>query len=291
MDMRHSWLFLINAAVLLASQTACRQTSSNSQFAPIGPLTPVGGNTAAAALSPLGQPTRVAPPPTGAFSTPNNYLGGAAAPGGQAYHPQGSPAYDSFSSVPNGTGIATGQTTVDSGVAPTSWSAPVGGHFPSDVAPTSGLMAPGPRMGGMRVIDMTQSPPPPGYFQYQSPAPQAYPQAYPQAPPGYPAQNPGGFAPLPMDAEGVHVQPMVQFPGAGEIASQQSPQAPPRIQPNLGSGQGNVLSESPMQPAVMEPSFRAASQFPTGQPSTDPVGSDFENQADNLPWRRPEARY
>ena len=62
MDMRRNWLFLLGWMVLLPTLSACRQTTGTTSLTPIGnigPLAPVSGGTAAASLSPLGQPTRV----------------------------------------------------------------------------------------------------------------------------------------------------------------------------------------------------------------------------------------
>lgn len=265
----------------------------------IGPLAPVNGGTAAASLSPLGQPTRVPPPSTGSFTAPNNYMGGA--PSGQAYHPAA--PYDSFSSV------APPTSSFDSGVAPTSFLE----QTPNTFAPAASAPSLSPTLGGMRVIDMTQAPAPPGYQPaYQ---PQQY-QAQPyQGSPSPLAQNPQSFYPnaqnfggqsaaagadqppynvAPQDYEAnQNGYPMqtIQVPGPGEIALGNRG---PRLQPNVGSGPSAIIangSEYPMRPSVSEPSFQGGSRFPMSQPSTEPIDNRIEAPQENLPWRRPGTQF
>ena len=286
MDMRRSLLFFLGLAILLTSNSGCRQTTGSSALTPIGagtvgPLAPVGGGTAAASLSPLGQPTRVPPPSTGSHSTPNNYLGGTATTG-QAYV---APApYDSFSNV------APNPRTFDSGVAPTGWSQPnvESGFAPAtNQNPTQAAPPLSPNLGGMRVIDMTQAPPPPGY-QPQYPAQQYQRQPF----------EPSQFQGVPFNpATGNFAPQTIHVPRPGEIAAEQGM---PRVQPNGQFGPGNQFGPSasiaqrrefPMQPSPLEPSFQGSNQFPTNQPSTEPIDNSFGQQQENLPWRRPGAQF
>tara|TARA_R110002049_G_scaffold72490_2_gene187201 strand:+ start:233560 stop:234531 length:972 start_codon:yes stop_codon:yes gene_type:complete len=323
MDMRRNWLFLIGCVVLLPSHMGCRQTTGTSSLTPIGPLAPVNGGTAAAALSPLGQPTRVPPPATGAYSTPNNYMGGAPADG-QVYN-QVAP-YDSFSSVAPGNNVGVGNQVIGSGVAPTSYTAPVagGGALPGAPATAANPSSMSPTLGGMRVIDMTQSPPPPGYYPSYPTAQQPYanPQGYGgqgynaqgyqsqnygsqqtaapyQAPYDVAPQNYGApqsdGAPQTYGTPQIHspdAYPLqdIRVPGPGEIAAGQYGSQP---QPTFGNGPAAAIAqrEFPMQPSVTEPSFQTGSQFPASQPSTDPIDNQFEGQQADLPWRRPGTQY
>jgi hypothetical protein len=245
----------------------------------------------------MGQPTRVPPPATGSYSAPNNYMGGSP-PIGQVNN-QAAP-YDSFSSSVSGTG------PVGSGVSPTAYveqNASSGALSPLDSTSQPSLS---PTLGGMRVIDMTQAPPPPGYYpQYQAPQLQGqqYPQAYPsvQNPnvQNFGGQNAVGIQQPSYDipqqsydaSQNGYPMQTIQVPGPAEIASGQGAL---RIQPNVGYGPSASIAsghEFPLQPSVTEPSFQAGNQFPPSQPSTDPIGNGFETQQDNLPWRRPGTQY
>ena len=185
--MRRNWLLLPGLMLLVASHCGCHQTTGTSPLTPIGPLgtvaplAPVSGGTAATSLSPLGQPTRVPPPPTGSYSTPNNYMGGA--PTVSQVIPPGVP-YDSFSQV------APNQNAIGLGVAPTSY---VESNRSNGRLATATAQNPlTPPLDGMRVIDMTQSPPPPGYrSSFQPPLP---PYVNPQTlgPQNYGGQNVNG---------------------------------------------------------------------------------------------------
>ena len=278
----------------------------------IGPLSPINGGTAAASLSPLGQPTRVPPPATGSYSAPNNYMGGSP-PVGQAYNSVA--PYDSFSNNLSGIG------PVGSDVAPTSYveQVPNGVALPG-ASPSQRSLS--PTLGGMRIIDMTQAPAPPGYQpqypsqQYQAPQFQQPLMQQPQYPTGqYPTaqypevQNFGGQNFGGQNATGVYQPPYnvppqgydvnqngypmqtIQVPSPGEIASGQ---VGSRIQPNVGYGPSASIAsgrEFPMQPSISEPSFQGGSQFPANQPSTEPIDSRFESQQENLPWRRPGTQF
>ena len=46
-----------------------------------------------------------------------------------------------------------------------------------------------------------------------------------------------------------------------------------------------------MQPSVIEPSFQGGSQFPSSQPSTEPIDNGLEAEQENLPWRRPGTQF
>lgn len=180
----------------------CHQTSTST--AP--PMSPVGASSAPT-LNPFGGPTRVSPPPTGSYASPNNYLSSPAAngvaPNGVA--PGGTVAPGQVSPMP-GTGFPTqSNNTVGSGVSSGQWASSVPSN-PSNSVNGSGVVTastfgvdsanPGnPGAGGMQVIDLTGAPPPPGYHPANSTmnisvaAPASGSVGQPVAPAGYSATS------------------------------------------------------------------------------------------------------
>ena len=314
MDMRQNWLLMPGCMLLLPTLWGCQQTTGTSPLTPIGPLgsvaplSPVSGGTAANSLSPLGQPTRVPPPPTGSYSAPNNYMGGAPAVS-QLVQPVA--PYDSFSRV------APDPAIIGRGVAPTTYletNRVDRTLAPSSAPPQTSVPS---SLDGMRVIDMTQAPAPPGYrSSFQPSIPQngngstLSPQASTsqgQAAQSYGGSNlSGAYAPSgDFPPQNIHPAPTarpssipmqnnqlqdIHVPRPGEIAVSPSGSA---YQRSVEAGASATIAsrEFPLQPSPNEPSFRGSSQFSQQGPSTDPVDNSFENQPANLPWRRPGTQY
>lgn len=192
--MRHSVAGVLAFLSLTPLLLGCQQTTIPGQ----SPLTPVQSTGALApirptsGIGPLGGSLRVPPPPTGGFSVPNNYMGGTQ-PSNQlgATQPSFGPSF--------GAGLANSQANSNGfGVQPSGWvqsgnaslaanansqagfvnqtsvaSRPLGAPaFNSNsFNPAQQPSQPGPlqanaeraQSGGMRVIDLTQAPAPPGY--------------------------------------------------------------------------------------------------------------------------------
>ncbi|SMP76964.1 hypothetical protein SAMN06265222_12251 [Neorhodopirellula lusitana] len=209
-------------AICAIVQTGCRQPNGTSGFAGAAPISQLPGQTAMTApampsLGPFGASTRVPPPSTGSYGQ------GAAAATGATYNPAGNYAPTNYApsglvpmsyqnagqtadpnQVVNAGGTAandsaSGWNATGSGVAQTgmSWTEtsanglPVNEYGPGNyVTPPSSV-----RSGGMPVIDLTGSPPPPGYTPSYAPAP-VQPQMVPMQPQVIPVQ-PQSYQPLP----------------------------------------------------------------------------------------------
>ncbi|MCO8121190.1 hypothetical protein NHH03_05530 [Stieleria sp. TO1_6] len=295
---------LITGVVLVVS--GCRNTT-NTALNPMGgssSLTPLSPNQGGAMLSPLqptsgigtfGAPTRVAPPPTGAYSAP----GGAYAAPPSSFGTTSSwtqpPPNNTYNSSP---GFAESAGNFDSGVRQTGWvgDAPAGQVPPSAYnngsynngaynngfdagapAPPAANPTPGPRSGGMQVIDLTQAPNPPGYTPPRNQSAPSY------SPTGYPAAG---------------------YPAAGYTGNGYPPPAPPAAAPPT-AGQSVPLGQPTNSTFVQsgETGFEASpsSAYGTVQtasrpetsvlPSTEPYPGTATPPADELQWRRPSPRF
>ena len=316
---------LLLSAVSLAA-LGCRQTTGPSTAGPTGPLSPVSAGQAPS-LNPFGGATRVTPPSTGSFSSPNAYIGGPpgqaglapTAPGGLATAPN--PGFATASGqAPIGSGVqAAGWTETGSGVATAGPTAQQGfgsnsfaPNAPSNangVAPAAfGSPAPttptSPQLGGMQVIDLTGAPPPPGY--HPSQAPPGYQPS--QVPPGYqPAQTqgyqpaaPSGFqAPtstppptIPSSPSGS--QPATSFQTTPPATGFQ--QQPATTYPNQSGFQSvpeaEIAARMTPIPTTTHSVIPPVPNGSTTGPSTDPIGSStLQSPSSDLPWRRPGTTY
>ncbi|QEF97007.1 hypothetical protein Mal15_10370 [Stieleria maiorica] len=293
---------LLSAAALLF-MAGCRNTST--PVSPLGgssmlsPLAPVQGTATLSPIQPasgigtFGAPTRVPPPPTGSYRSPNNYgapstysapTSNYAPPSSFPQHSTAPPSGASLGS----TGMTRGLTDLsapnayDGGVRQAGWvgdASQGASGFANEndprLAPTNhGLPttdpAASPRAGGMQVIDLTHAPYPPGYV---------------------PPQN---------------------RPGAGTFPSTAPyPQAPTQLAPNQVAP-GNQLRSS--QPAMGQPTnstfVRSAGGFAdvsgwgdssnvqtagrpvdSQLPSTEPFAETESSGGDALQWRRPSPRF
>ena len=273
----------INLATLLIAAislipTGCRQTTgpaNTSPLSPIGTLSPVGQGQAPT-LGPFGGPTRVTPPSTGSHMAPNSYSGGVV-PIGQA----------NTGRSPVGGLAAQPQRAIGSGVQVAGWTE-TNSVIPTDrnlvETPTFGTnpsATRNPRSGGMQIIDLTGSPPPPGYRpQYRPSQTQRTPSQIPAAQPrsvdvqqGWQSnsnqQQPTG------NATGLRT---ITSPSPGEIATGLTPVSrdfPP-------------ASDYPSNPSRIDSVPRTAT-LPGNAPSTEPVSSS--SGSDNLHWRTPGTQY
>src|SRR6056297_554373 len=242
----------------------CRQTPGSTTGA-LQPFTAPAGGAAAPNLMPFGAgDSRVPPPATGAVSSPNNYMGGVS----QTMPLGAGPAELAAAGAdgPVGSGIRRTGHQTQSGFGDETTGASVSG--PSD------------HSGGMRVIDLTAAPPPPGYL----PSPPAN---------GNPVVT-GSYADNPSIADPRNGMPAVELQ---PIATAPAMTPPPRVR----------LSSNAMNPAPIGTGSRAAtsgfatspssnpgpstaptpSAAPGVRPGTPPAGDG----SDPLRWRNPGAGY
>ena len=274
----HYTALLFTTVVLIS--TGCRQTSG-----PVGPspLTPANTGaltpqaTQAPSLNPFGgSTTRVTPPATGAFSVPNNYLGGAAV---------------GHNGVVNSGLVQQNQNVTGSGVQVAGWNSTNPGAFANQQAfaqnPIGSGIGPNPNnnpnyrdpvSSGMRVIDLTGAPNPPGYQRPQQSftSPNQQQQFGQFQSPNYQAPN-------------------YQSQGSGSRQFNSQGQAPP---PQTQSFQEGVRAINvPPRSEIAQGSFgpAPAGSFPRTAtapgPSTEPIqptGNQPSGQTqENLLWRRP----
>ncbi len=293
--MRNFCFTTLCLGVLVLASSGCRQTNGSlgsslfgagapattNPLAPSGTLTPVApGQTPVfgsfQGVGPMGGSTRVTPPPTGAFSIPNNYLGSQAEPMN---------AIPAFQSSSNLTAPAQRPSTlqalatddfsrpIGSGLQPVGWTE-TAASIPTTNRRNVSSDRRDPRAGGMQVIDLTGAPKPPGYSA----------RAYPTQP---------SFAPVP---QSVSAPPFLSAPPT------LSPPPSLSIPPSTASFAGRVprfetrrdhpqYSPSPAAPAPVRSQnvpFQNA-QVRSGpsqsQNSPPPIRS-----AGNLSWRRPGTR-
>ncbi len=303
--MRQSCFAVLLSAIALT--IGCRHApNGSSALAPAGTIsnqmTPA--RSVSTGIGPFGGRTRIAPPGTGSYAVPNNYMGGAPPVG--EFGANTAPV-DSFDRA-SGVRPAAFAETATNRTAGT-----FGAGF-DNPSPANMNAAPGmtPQLGGMRVHDLTNTPPPPGYQPHGIIANQGSFQSQPTfTPQGAPAQQffngnapvtnqypANNFAPQPTQRNSTQpnlIQPnnsqprMPNFLPGAQIAG--SPQA--MGQPSFSTAQlpGNTSGEVPLRPSPMQPSFRGAAQFPSTAPSTDPVNNNAPGQSPDLPWRRPTSAY
>ncbi len=307
---------LITVITLLLS--GCHQTSATTG-APS--LSPVGAGQAPT-LNPFGGQTKVSPPPTGSYSSPNSYMGTPV--------PAGAVAPGQISPMPNGPYPVQSNNAVGSGVQPGGWTssnpsvatvAPNNSGFASSgVAPVSTFgveSANDPRAGGMQVIDLTGAPPPPGYRPENSSMNISVPP--PQTPPGgWGGQpNPSVQAPsYPTPSYPTPTYPTATSPAPTSPAptypapTYQAPNSPPPTYP--ASAYPNTNMQNVSSPYPTNPSAEIASRLtplpptnnaipmnqPTVQsagtqsfgPSTEPITPN--NSGDpSLMWRTPGSQF
>jgi hypothetical protein len=214
--MRNNYpLSLLVAAIVLT--IGCRQTSGplgGGPLAPTGALSPVNGQ--GPALTPFGGSTRVTPPPTGSYSAPNTYMGGVA--------PASQPAFGvnpaaGFAPV---NGLASqDNAVVGSGVQQASGFTETNDAFSTPQNPDIGVNSDvrDPRAGGMRTLDLTNAPPPPGYqpsFPQQPSFTPSAPQFQSQLPPAF--ETPAFQSLQPTFQQGVRT---IDVPSQGQITDLQ----------------------------------------------------------------------
>ncbi len=296
--MRHATSMLLSASmVFLAS--GCRNTPA--PVSPLGggaalsPLAPVQGTAIlspvqpASGISTLGAPTRVPPPATGSYRSPNNYATGAAldstsstfVPGGfspGALMPSGA--------VVSSNGMTRGVTDLSgiagSGVRQTGWIAdPAGSVASGGGFATAGYNQSNPAAmpespvrqvsGGMPVIDLTTSAYPPGYVP--------------------PSHRPGVGAPA--------VQP-ISSNWTGASALQQAPQpgianSAPLGQPvnstfdRTASGFAGFSDQNSNQ--LRTASQPAASSLPSTAPFPASPATAGQTDPGTLQWRRASPQF
>lgn len=289
--MRRNDLATLISSTLLLIACGCHQATGPTgvgMLSPVGSLAPVSPGQSPA-LGPFGGPTRVTPPGTGAFSTPNNYLGGVI-PNNQARTTIASGGVLALGGAPGNSDV------IGSGVQVAGWTetnsqitsnSPDSQQLGSPVIPQTSVRSSNsrdPRSGGMQVIDLTGAPNPPGYrpSNARNFNPAMYAQPYAAA--VYePATN---QAWQPSDPPLINPQPATNnlSPNPVQVASHTltpMPQPPEEYPINAPRFQSNF-------PGVSSP---AAPPLPasTPIPSTTPIPSAA--QPKNLSWRRPGTQY
>lgn len=252
--MRRSYLTAIATAAAMFTACGCRQTAGTPGANVMTPISPMGAATGQSPIIPFGGSTRVPPPTTGSMGTANNYLGGAAPTSASVSYPAN--GYGQSPSVAEQFPVGSGLAAEPNGAAA--------------LANTSQ-----PQLSGMRVNDLTNAPPPPGY-RASTPT---YPQDY------APVQPAGGFQPLPTSVSpAAHQQP---YPNVDV------PSAPYDSNGMYSNGmQTRHLPASTNSINTAGNTWQSSSAQPTGRPSTDPVTSGMPNVADNqLPWRTPAPKF
>ena len=182
-------LLLAQSAVLLTCLVplGCRQ--------PIGTaISPAGNSTLApvnssSGIGPFGGRTRIAPPGTKAYTTPNNYMGGVAPTNSVGHNLAPNNGFTDDFRAAGGvqqTNFAQNNPSLGSGSGSKT-------AFPNPANTNSGMR---PNLGGMRVHDLTTSPTPPGYqVQGYGQQPTSYgqqPTSYGQQPTSY-GQQPTSY--------------------------------------------------------------------------------------------------
>ncbi len=321
--MRRSHIAVLSLLCLSAASSGCRQTTTGiagTQLTPVSPLAPNNSLFPApgSGIGPMGGSTRVPPPPTGSVGMPaNNYLSN----GVTSQVNQFGTSSD-LASVPNhgvvGSGVQNaGWTETGANVSPTAMS-PVGYNDPawaSNVTPqtSSPLAASQPTMsnmtmGGMQVIDLTTSPPPPGYPMAYQGAPYQQPLQYPQAQYSQAQIPQAAYSPSP-----VNIAPSLSpAPGSYDMYPSSDGReavggyAPPT---NLAVARGFTGPATGSTNSAFEnvqPSYPAATSFPPTSatstvarsipstpfaPSTDPAPRTAAAPQDDLQWRRPGSSF
>ncbi len=333
--MRHRVAKVLVVAILAPIALGCQQTTMSGQ----SPLTPTKSTGALApvrptsSVSPFGGSRRVPPPPTGGFSVPNNYMGGTAPAnhmgsntGGMNQAAQGPSLGSGFVNNPLMVQPASARTnnTSSSGWVQSGSSNPAAATannppFQSNVPSTNSRQAnpqqpnpqqPNPRQatsmrsesGGMKVIDLTQAPPPPGYRgpngnqsqpNYQSQTGYQNQTGYPntnayQAPMGqfsnrFAPQFQSNVAPASFNSRLPY-----QSPSTG-VLPQSSSYRPSNDTPAFQTQPVPLpMGEFEARPAPLAPSWEGVSASDDKRPSTEPVGTAPDNTASDLPWRRPD---
>ncbi len=277
--MRQSCTAVLVLSIALLT-IGCQQTpNASSQLTPLGTLAPAPQlapvSTTSTGTGPFGGRTRIAPPGTGSYAVPNNYMGGTAPVGQLGVNQR---PLDSFSSNSGVRAAAFAESASPSGVAPTSF----GAGFAPQPTPLQ------PQLGGMRVHDLTGAPSPPGY-RTEAPVMMQNQPIPRQAPGGFaPSANPNAFQSQPIQSAPRVPMPN-RIPGA-DIANQPNGNRQVFSIAERPDAVG-VSSEAPIQPSPMQPSFNGASQFQSHAPSTEPVNNGVQSQSPDLPWRRPTAAY
>lgn len=230
----------------------CRQTAGPLTGGPLAPtngLAPVTGQSPA--LSPFGGTTRVTPPATGSYTAPNNYLGGTIGQANTGVSPAGGFVGDSFTNPNN--------SVIGSGVQVAGWNDATVGGGATGSATDFGVNSAtrDPRSGGMRTIDLTGAPAPPGYRQ-----PQPIQQTFQQQQPFQQQQ---------------FQQPQQQFqhPQFQQPAQPQFQPRPQFNQPMLQTGVRTITAPNAGQIAEL--------------PGTNPSSSSTSQ--DNLGWRTPRTQF
>ena len=304
MDMRPSCVGAVLITTVLSAGSGCHQRPApiaGAPTTPIGPLAPAAPNAGAVgpSLGPFGAPTRVPPPATGSYSTPNNYLGGAA-PGGQAFSPN--PRAPSFASAPSrlqplgAPAAAAPLPSTGSGVRQTGWTDTAHAATGASSAPPFPADDPAhPRLGGLPVNDLTGAPPPPGYYR-SSPAPVAgggYAGGAPRFR-GYrqPSAATGSTFAAPT---GQSLAPVGAAPAAVSVdgaASAPAPVSAPSLPQWRGEDPSTAQARAAAQqhPGAAPPSTKPA---PSAEPapSTEPTARSAAEDDSDLPWRRPGSQY
>ena len=328
LKMRHSVAGVLTLLSLTPLMIGCQQTSltGQSSLTPVssaGTLSPVRTTSG---VGPLGGPVRVPPPPTGGFAVPNNYMGGGTASaqiGSSVSNGYATTASAGFASnQPIGSQLAASANRQSAnvqgstgGVQPSGWvqsGSSIGGQ-PSFSAPLPNQPLQAniqrPQSGGMRVIDLTGSAPPPGYRPTQfgpntnqfaggtvtyngplAPSVSAQNQYQPQVNSQVGFQSRGQafgssvVTAVPQNSFRPATQPAASIAAAPSVSTTSN--SLPRINPILSSPV--QTREFPMQASPLAPSWKGVSNFDNKPPSTEPVGNDFGQTDDDLPWRRPD---
>ncbi|WP_145175904.1 hypothetical protein [Rubripirellula lacrimiformis] len=312
-------------AMMAIGMAGCRQTTGSASagsLAPVGPLSPVSPGQSPS-LGPFGGPTRVAPPPTGSFSQPNNgYL--APAPQASAALGSGAPTIPFNQTNPAMAPAAMNPSLanaapIGSGVRPASWTETTSNIASGPALPNAPATAPtppsNPRAGGMQVIDLTGAPSPPGYRPTAPVTYQAFPTngyqtgnppvaGYPSPQQYQPGVNPGANAAWQSTTPAMAANPYVAPSNLPPSNPQSFNTADYANQQAYGNQPAQVAATSltplPQSVAAGAVPIRNQSNFQTNTsvpvssgpvssgPSTNPTPASSN---DNLLWRRPGTQY
>lgn len=271
--MRRTCLKTSLLALATVSMLGCHQATGPAGGTALSPLSPLPGSSSSSPprLGPFGGATRVAPPGTGSYGTANNYMGGVAPVGATTSYPAGPLGGQSM--------VGSVQThdpsaMSGSGIQPASWNET---QSQNSLALSSNDPSPmRPQLNGMRLNDLTQAPPPPGYHTY--PAPNG-------------GNTIGQGQPVPQSQSIAVAQPPVQS-GSHSVPQDFSATGQP-VRSASHESFSNASTNTPnLQPTQSPPALQPIPVANSSIPSTEPRHVAEQSTANSdLPWRSPSPRY
>ena len=307
MNAQLKYLLVVTTVMVLSG---CRNTTTTpisplGSSAPLSPLAPVQGSASLSPIQPVsgistfGAPTRVPPPPTGASTPIGNY--NTSSNWGQSNHQHVTGSGVSGAAL-GSNGLTRGVTDLvgassnsvtgfENNIRQTGWTSepnPLGNAGttlqqssvpaqrttiqPAAVQPASS------QLGGMRVIDLTSAPFPPGYVP---------PQNRPGSVGGTPLMNSGTLSTTP------RLPQSVPFPSATAQAG--FAPSPGLGQPNNSTFDRKTVDANAFagRPSGHDSTTRSSgySPLPTTEPYPSSSAANVANANDQLQWRRPSPKF